>query len=150
MKKKKQRVPKFMQALIGRTRQAPNISEQVVAMHATSLREEVDHIVECAAAMQSHVVGFGALVLFSTQTGDAWLLDWEDELALCLVRGGDPQPYALGETDRQIAIAWSGLFHIHADLLNCIDNSTPTKERLIASYPSEAILKTIQRLQRGV
>ncbi len=40
-----------------------------------------------ASASQSNVarvVGLGPLILFSSGTGDAWLLDWQDESALCL------------------------------------------------------------------
>ena len=45
---------------------------------------EVDYIVGRAAESDARVVTLGQLVFFSTQTGDAWLLDPEDHLALPL------------------------------------------------------------------
>ena len=46
---------------------------------------EIARIVESAEAGVTQVVGVGSLVLFSTETGDAWVLDWEDARALCLL-----------------------------------------------------------------
>ena len=36
------------------------------------------------------MVKIGQLILFSTGTGDAWLLEVTDQLAACLARDGDP------------------------------------------------------------
>jgi hypothetical protein len=45
-------------------------------------------------------------VLFSTETGDAWLLGPSDYLAATLARDGDPESIALQETDTSFQIAW--------------------------------------------
>jgi hypothetical protein len=39
------------------------------------------------------------LVLFSTETGDAWLLDPADSLAARVARDGDPEDIHFEETD---------------------------------------------------
>ena len=57
------------------------------------------------------MVTIGQLILFSTETGDARLLDVTDKLAARLARDGDPEPIHLEETDTSFAIGWKGLSH---------------------------------------
>ncbi len=52
-----------------------------------------------AAQRQSRILTIGQLVLFSTETGDAWLLDPSDQLAAPLARDGDPLSVEIEETD---------------------------------------------------
>ena len=56
------------------------------------LADEVRHIQRCAARYDGRIVTVGQLILFSTQTGDAWLLDKQDGLAVQIARDGDPEP----------------------------------------------------------
>ena len=49
---------------------------------------EVDYIVKRAARCDPRFVTLGQLLFFSTDTGDAWMLDPEDHLALCLATAG--------------------------------------------------------------
>jgi hypothetical protein len=65
---------------------------------------EVDYIVARAAESDARVVTLGQLVLFSTQSGDAWLLDPEDHLALRLATDGGHLPVQIVETATRLAI----------------------------------------------
>jgi hypothetical protein len=76
------------------------------------LADEVRYIQNKAAEHDGRVVSFGQLVLFSTDTGDAWLLDLTDQLAAPLARDGHPEPIHLEETDTNFAIGWKGHYHI--------------------------------------
>jgi hypothetical protein len=147
---KKKRIPKFLRAMNAKSQQAWSTKESVVAPTGTSLRDEVEYVCRLASDGESHVIGFGKLVFFSTATGDAWMLDWEDELAICLMKEGDLRPFELGETDRQFAIQWQGRYHIEAELFTYIDNATPTRVRTIAGYPTDAISATIARLRHSI
>jgi hypothetical protein len=49
------------------------------------------------------MVTVGQLILFSTQTADAWLLDSEDGLAAPVTRDGDPEPVHIEETDAKLS-----------------------------------------------
>ena len=62
------------------------------------LADEVRYIQQCAADHDGRVVTVGQLVLFSTETSDAWLLDPADQLAARLARDGDPEPIHIEET----------------------------------------------------
>ena len=67
---------------------------------AFRLANEVRHLQRCAARHDGRIVTIGQLILFSTQTGDAWLLDAERKLAAQLAHDGDPEPVDITETDR--------------------------------------------------
>jgi hypothetical protein len=67
---------------------------------AFRLANEVRHIQRCAARNDGRIVTIGRLISFSTQTGDASLLDAERKLAAQLARDGDPEPVDITETDR--------------------------------------------------
>jgi hypothetical protein len=42
------------------------------------------------------IVSIGPLVLFSTATGDAWMLESAEQIAARLAVGGDPLPGIVG------------------------------------------------------
>jgi hypothetical protein len=54
------------------------------------------------------IITIGQLIFFSTQTGDAWLLDPMDRLAARVARDGEPEPVLIEETDVAFAIDWKG------------------------------------------
>ena len=62
------------------------------------LADEVRYIQRRAAEHDERIVTVGQLVLFSTESGDAWLLDALDHLAARLARDGDPEPIHTSRT----------------------------------------------------
>src|ERR1700745_2279962 len=62
--------------------------QQIVAGQDFRLADEVRYIQRHAANHHRRIVTIGQLVLFSTQTGDAWLLDRTDRLATKLAPDG--------------------------------------------------------------
>ena len=76
------------------------------------LADEIRSIQRRAAARDGRVVTADQLVLFSTETGDAWLLDPSDRLAARLARDGDPESIAFEETDTSFQIAWPGIYRL--------------------------------------
>ena len=63
------------------------------------LTDEVRYVQRRAAACDGRIVTIGQLLLFSTDTGDAWLLDRSDQLATRLARNGEAEPIDIEETD---------------------------------------------------
>jgi hypothetical protein len=76
------------------------------------LADEVRYILRRAAEHDGRVVTIGQLVLFSTETGDAWLLDPSDQLAARLARDGDPEPFHIEENETTFTIDWKGSYRI--------------------------------------
>jgi len=79
------------------------------------LHREIHYITQLAQAGDSRIVTLESLVLFSTRTRDAWLLDSEDDLAVCLCREGEPQPFQIIDTPESFFIEWTANFTIEAE-----------------------------------
>src|SRR5262249_14288993 len=54
------------------------------------LAQEIKYIHQRAAEYDARFVTVGPLLFFSTETGDAWILDPSDQLAARLARDGPP------------------------------------------------------------
>ena len=82
------------------------------------LADEIEYIRSRAAEYDGRLVNVGPLVLFSTETGDAWLVDPADQLAARLARDGDPEPIHIEENDTTFAIGWKGRYRIEGPALS--------------------------------
>ena len=102
------------------------------------LADEIRYIQRRAAASDGRFVTVGPLALFSTDTGDAWLLDPADHLAARLARGGDPEPIQFEETDTNFAIGWKGNYSVDGDAFVFIDNDS-ARIVTILGYPTDRI-----------
>ena len=102
------------------------------------LAEEIDYIQSRAAERDGRFVTVGPLVLFSTETGDAWLLDPSDHLAARLARDGDPEELYFEETDTRFAIGWKGNYQIDGDAFVFIDRDT-ARVTTILGYPTRRL-----------
>jgi hypothetical protein len=109
----------------------------------TNIGRETDYIVGRAQQHAAHFVWLGPLVLFSTETGDAWMLDPGDGTALCLARDGVKQDYRVTDTPDQFFVEWNADYRIEGDLFVVAERSG--RIRSIAGYPVEAILEAIRR-----
>jgi hypothetical protein len=63
--------------------------KQHVAGKDFRLTDEVRYMQQRAARYEGRIVTIGPLVLFSTETGDDWLLDPSDHLAAPIAREGE-------------------------------------------------------------
>jgi hypothetical protein len=102
------------------------------------LAEEIDYIQSRAAEHDGRLVTVGPLVLFSTETGDAWLLDPTDHLAARVARNGDPEGLYFEETDSSFAIGWKGNYQIDGDAFIFIDRDT-ARVTTILGYPARRL-----------
>src|SRR6201989_3663876 len=93
----------------GRTRKAikRGPGQRIVEGKSFRLADEVRYIQRRAADRAGRIVTIGQLVLFSTKTGDAWLLDPADQLAARLARDGEGEPTPLGGNDTPCAPRWT-------------------------------------------
>jgi hypothetical protein len=107
------------------------------------LHREIRNIVRLARAEDSRVVTLGSLVLFSTRTRDAWLLDREDGFALCLCRDGEPQPFQIIDTPDAFSIEWAARFAIDGALF--IAEEPTGRVVAIHGYPAAEIAAACRR-----
>ncbi len=104
------------------------------------LADEVRYIQNKAAEHDGRVVTLGQLILFSTDTGDAWLLDVTDQLAAPLARDGDPEPIHLEETATSFAIRWKGHYRIEGTAFIYADRDSG-QVRTVFGYPTQKIAR---------
>ena len=102
------------------------------------LADEVGYIQRRAAAHDGRIVTIGQLVLFSTETGDAWLLDSADRLAARLARDGESEPIHIEETDTTFAIGWKGRYRIDGPAFVYSDQDTG-RLTTILGYPTDKL-----------
>ena len=102
-----------------------------------NITNEAEHVIDLAQTYDARVITLGALVFFSTETGDAWMLDPEDGLALCLARDGERQPFTIHETSTNFRIEWTADYHIEDDVFIVSDQSGRIKQ--IFGYPTREI-----------
>jgi len=102
------------------------------------LADEVRYIQRRAAEHDERIVTVGQLVLFSTETGDAWLLDARDHLAARVARDGDPEPIHIEETDTTFAIAWKGQYRIEGPTFVYVDGQSG-RVTAIFGYPTHKL-----------
>jgi hypothetical protein len=72
------------------------------------LADEVRYILGRAAEHDGRVITIGQIILFSTETGDAWLLDPSIQLAARLAPDGDPEPFHIEETRPPLRLTGRG------------------------------------------
>jgi hypothetical protein len=121
-----------------RSRQgAGHVEAGMVRARDLSIRDEAKYIVERARSHEVRLVSVGPLIFFSTESGDAWVLDREDRLALCLAREGTEQPFEIVETRTQFGITWAGTFELVGDAFVYAGNAGQV--RTVLGYPVAAI-----------
>lgn len=94
---------------------------------------EIEHITRLAQEQDARIVSLGSFVLFSTDTGDAWLLDCEDSLALQVCQDGTPLPVEVGDTPGNFSIRWTARFALDGDAFVVLEDSG--RLRTILGYP---------------
>ena len=112
--------------------------KRIVEGKSFRLADEVRYIQRRAADYDGRIVTIGQLVLFSTQTGDAWLLDPADQLAARLARDGQSEPIHIEETDTTFAIGWKGHYRIDGPAFVYSDQDTG-RLTTILGYPTDKL-----------
>jgi hypothetical protein len=126
-----------------RKKRPPKPKQQVLSRPQINITGEVSYIIERAQQRDARVVSLASLVFFSTDTGDAWMLDPADNFALCLARDGQPQPFTITETASQFAIEWQATYQIDGDLFVVLEHSG--QSRSITGYPIRELKRFIRR-----
>ena len=112
--------------------------QRAIAGKDFQLAQEIEYIQGRAAQHDGRLVTVGPLVLFSTDTGDAWLLDPADCLAARLARDGDAEELYFEESEARFAIGWKGNYRISGDVFIYTDRDTRCK-LTIFGYPTERL-----------
>ena len=105
------------------------------------LADEVRYILGRAAEHDGRVVTIGQIMLFSTETSDAWLIEPSDQLAARLARDGDPEPFHIEENETTFTIDWKGRYRIEGAAFVYMDRETG-RITAIHGYPTHKLIQT--------
>ena len=125
---------------MGRKTIKRGIGKRAVEGKNFRLADEIDYIQRRAAEHDGRFVTVGPLILFSTDTGDAWLLDPADHLAARLARDGDPEPIYFEETATNFAIGWKGNYSIEGNAFIYIESDSG-RIVTILGYPTRRLTR---------
>ena len=104
------------------------------------LAKEIKYIQRQAAKHDGCFVTIGPLAFFSTETGDAWMLEPSNQLAARLARDGDPEPIDIEETDTNYTIGWKGNYRIEGRAFLYIERKS-WRIITILGYPTAEIAR---------
>jgi hypothetical protein len=107
-------------------------NQRSLSMASPDVVREVDYIVSRAALFDGRVVTLGQLVYFSTDSGDAWMLDPQDHFALRLADAGDRLPVHVVETATSFDVGWTASYRLEGEVFVVADASGA---RAIVGYP---------------
>jgi len=127
-------------------RAAAGTQQRLLGPGEMSALKEVEYIIRRAQAGEGRVVTIRELLLFSTPGGDAWMLDTDDDFAMCLARDGHKQPYKIVETATQFAIDWPAAFSLEGDCFTVHERTGKTST--IMGYPLDEIRAAIARMRK--
>src|ERR1700732_3154858 len=112
--------------------------ERIVEGKSFRLADEVRYIQRRAADYDGRIFTVGQLVLFSPETGDAWLLDPADRLAARLARDGENEPIHIEETGTTIAIGRKGRYRLEGPAFIYTDQDTGRVATMLG-YPTDKL-----------
>jgi hypothetical protein len=127
---------------MGRFRIKRGPGERQVPGKDFRLADEVRYIQRRAAQCDSRIVSIAPLLLFSTETGDAWMLDPADHLATPIARQGTALSVHIQDTDRNFTVEWAGNYQIDGDLFLYREKDSGNT-RAIFGYPTARITQQI-------
>ena len=123
------------------------------ASEMRSIREECEAIVaaerrgDIKIVMTQAGVACPPFVLFSTGVGDAWLLEPDEQLAVCLVWQGAREEIGISENPSRIEVAWDGSYELLGDFFRVETNNPKIGDRAIGGYPLSEVRKMLDKAQ---
>ena len=124
-------------------------TEQVKA--SRQLLPEIEGIVRAALDGIPKIVMTGPealasrqFVLMATEDGDAWLLDPEEDKALCLVWHGVRQEVVVRDLPTRIEIQWHGDFQLSGHFFSVQTDHPGVGSRFIAGYPVDRLRECLE------
>ncbi len=112
-----------------------------------SLKAEVEKIQQAAVAGKSEVRTIGVFVLFSTESGNAWLLELTDMDALLVARDGAACEVDIIESAETMEINWSHQFAVRNKRLVVTSYADKT-EQVLEGCPTHSIWAAIKKIHQ--
>jgi hypothetical protein len=129
-----------------------NVITKAIAQ-VRSIREECETIIaaelcgQVKAVMTSDGAACPPFVLFSTGVGDAWLLEPDEHLAMCLVWHGERQTIGLNDDPDRMTVEWDCAYELLGDFFSVESQHPVIGTRAIGGYPLADVRKLLDQAQ---
>ncbi len=114
-----------------------------------SLKGEVARIQKAAAAGEAKLREFGVFVLFSTDQGDAWLLEVSESDLVQVAAKGEKIDVEIDENPQTIAISWTHTFAIRNRQF-VLTSYTEKTETVWDAFSTHAVAAAVSRIRRRI
>ena len=114
-----------------------------------SVKIEVEKIQESASAKKAAMLALGVFVLFSTTSGDAWLLEVTDMDAIQVARGGEELEVQIEENPETIEINWTHKFAAKNKKFT-LTSYKDKSEEVRDDYPGHTIFSTVKKIRSRI
>lgn len=132
-----------------RQSQGCSVKADLIDPTKLSFTSEVEYIIGCALKGSCNVVRLESCILFSTDDGDAWLLDADDHRALCLLWHGERQSAKIIEDEKTFYVEYDGVFDISSGGFQVSSENSKIGQRTIFGYPARAIAELVESVRRS-
>jgi hypothetical protein len=113
-----------------------------------SLLGEIKKIQEAARLEQETCRELGVFILFSTQAGDAWVLETTDQDAFQAAAAGMPLALPVNENADMIEVDWTHRFTLRDRQLIVTDYTQMTEEIELPDAPTMQIRAALRRIMK--
>jgi hypothetical protein len=124
------------------------VRADLVAPARVNFQKEVDYILGLAASGRSHAVALDQCVLFSTEDGDAWVLDACDGVALCLSWRGERQDFLIEENAERFFVGYDTKFMLQSNAFSVRSDNPKIASRTILGYPAAELAELLATIRR--
>ncbi len=110
------------------------------------MNKKAEQIIQSVIDRDPQIDCIGNFIFFSTQSGEAWMLDHRDNRALRLAEDFKALPYKIIETRDRFSIEWTERFRIQDGAFIASQKDT---QITFNDYPTKTIEGLIETLKKG-
>lgn len=115
-----------------------------------SFTSEIEYIIGCGLEGSCTMVRLKSCILFSSGDGDAWLLDADDQRALCLLWRRERQPAKIIEDEKTFYVEYDGMLDIEGSGFLVSSENPKIGQRTIFGYPADDIAEFVESIRRSL
>jgi hypothetical protein len=112
-----------------------------------SLIHEIGLIQQAAAERRQKIKELGVFILFSTEDGDAWLLEITDSDGVQLAKDGVALDVPIDQNPETIEVNWSHIFAIHSREFQITSYADRSVQEM-SGYPTMEIHAAMKRIRK--
>jgi len=151
---------KYKKCCLGKAPEEPELKDETenetveesaeeAAEESKTVHGAVESIKDAARARKRLVMTSGVLILFSTEEGDAWLLETTDQDALRLMDKGEEIDVLIEENPETTTVEWSHTFKLKKKLF-IVTSYKEKEQEVFEGYPVKKIIAAMKGIKKRI